>query len=105
LKQQLPRLFSFSRDDSTSLSQVMAPAFFLQNGLTSMDLDILVDHFHLPLSTEAHSKLQQLQDIFEGLLESDLNDRWSYFGSDVSLKVYASYKLAMGHHFVFPAIK
>jgi hypothetical protein len=46
-----------------------------------MALDSLVDHLHLPLSTEAHSELHQPQDIFEGLHESDINDKWSAFGS------------------------
>jgi hypothetical protein len=49
--------------------------------VSSMALDSLVDHLHLPLSTEAHSELHQLQDIFEGLHESDINDKWSAFGS------------------------
>jgi hypothetical protein len=52
----------------------------------------------LPLSTEAFSEFQLLEDIFESLPLSSGSGQWIAFGSDSHFKVSNAYKQAMGSH-------
>jgi hypothetical protein len=82
LERKHPHLLFFSKDDAVSILQVKS-------------FESLVDHFDLPLSTEAFAELRQIQDILDSLHVSDGRAGWLGFGSDDLFKVSTAYKLAM----------
>lgn len=68
LHQSFPRLYAYAKNKSMSVRNFMS----LQN--TSQ-------HFHLPLSSQAHQEYMQLQQIIRGgtlILNEDHKDTWIY---------------------------
>jgi hypothetical protein len=92
LQGQFPHLYSFSKDDNTSVIKVL-------------NLEDLAEHFNLPLSEEAYSEFLHLQLLLESLTGSHLPDRWSAFGSTSHFKVSNAYKSLMGNHISCPSLK
>jgi hypothetical protein len=90
LQHSLPRLFSFSKDESITVVADMQA------------LQLLPDHFHLPILVEALAEFNQLHEILGAL--PDL-DQWLVFGSELVFKVVEAYKRSMGQHMVSVAIK
>jgi hypothetical protein len=66
LAYKFPRLFSYARNDSTSVEQIMK----------AEDLDSI---FHLPLSQEAFDEMLQLQDHLSGVqYDQTGEDTWTF---------------------------
>jgi hypothetical protein len=92
LQGQFPHLYSFAKDDSSSVVKV----------LNSEDL---ADHFNLPLSEEAYSEFLHLRLLLKSLPGSHLADQWSAFGSSSHFSVSKAYKDLMGFHISCPSLK
>jgi hypothetical protein len=63
-------------------------------------MEALFSTSDLPLSTEAFSKFQFLENIFERLPLASGSVQWIAFGSDSHFKVSNAYKEAIGSHIV-----
>jgi hypothetical protein len=85
-RNKFPRLFTFAKNQSISVA-----SFLTQENLT--------DNFHLPLTEQANTELQQLPDevqqIRESVIEPEEKDSWSYIWGN---STYSSTKL---YHYTF----
>jgi hypothetical protein len=88
LNLQLPHLYSFTVDEAASILQARS-------------LEQLSYLFHLPLSNEAYTQFQTLQDTILNLPVSSDSDSWEVFGSTTNFKVSKAYKHFVGQHLVF----
>ena len=92
LQNIFPYLFSFAKDVSISVSQIL-------------DMEDALDHFNLPLSQEAYDELLQFQVLMQDLPGVSDPDQWLVFQSSNHFKVFKVYKLAMSGHLVCPTLK
>jgi hypothetical protein len=92
LSRKFPHLVSFSKDDLVFVASII-------------NLDFLHSHFHVPLLAGAFSQLHEMQGILVGLQETAGQDKWLAFGSAMTFMVSAAYKLIVGQHVVWPALK
>jgi hypothetical protein len=92
LKVFFPRLHSFAKDDSISLSVVMQS-------------DNFGNLFHLPLSEVAYDQYCELTMILQGLSLPEQNDKWSYIWGNDSYLVNKAYDNIMGYEYVHPSFK
>ncbi|CAO2201894.1 unnamed protein product [Urochloa humidicola] len=71
LQEKLPRLFSFAKNQKISVAKFFEAPHTAQ-------------HFHLPLSDEAHQEYQELQNIIQDLqMNEEEKDKWFYiWGSE-----------------------
>lgn len=86
LQHTFPQLFSFARDTNISVH-------------TAHQSEYLEDLFHLPLTTQAYQKFQQLGDICDDLRSSDhINsiDTWSYIWGSQKISTEKAYNVLVG---------
>ncbi|KAJ1283790.1 hypothetical protein BS78_03G153800 [Paspalum vaginatum] len=80
LREELPRLFSFTKNENVSLAEFMAD-------------EEIQNHFHIPLTEQAYQELQELQvKILHVRSQDSQDDVWQYcWGSQIysSRKFYA----------------
>lgn len=82
LSRSYPRLMSFAKNTRASVKDVM-------------ELESLEDGFHLPLSQDAFSEFEQVQDLIDGWpFSPDDNDTWTYIWGNGTYSSQKLYKMA-----------
>jgi len=91
-KLQFPKLYSFAKNKSISLSKALGIVTFH-------------DLFSLPVSIEAYNQLQDFQLELSEILLNDENDRWTYIWGNNQFSFAKAYKSLTGHSQVEPIYK
>ena len=79
--EHLPQLFSFSKDQDITIKEACSVA---NEGI--------YDNFHLPLSMVAANQINDLEDMIEYCIGSEIDDKWIVLGDQKSYssgKAYA----------------
>lgn len=104
-------LFWKDQWSSQTLSEIFPHAHsFARNKLvtvhTAFTHEEFSDLFTLPLSQVAFQQLTSIQQKMNAItLEEQVNDTWTYFGTNSKFKSAGFYRKIMGHHIIDPAIK
>lgn len=90
--QAFPELFSFAKDPWISYRNML-------------QLSSPSQHFHLPLSIQAHQQLITLWSSFPEEQSQLENDIWIYNWGNANFSTGKAYKVMMGHGAIHPAFR
>lgn len=92
MSHKFPELYSFSRK-----KKIVFEEGFSQSPIHSL--------FNLPLSTQAHSQMLQLESLLQQIQLDASADKWSYIWNSSSFSVKKAYKQLKGHTTLHPVYK
>jgi hypothetical protein len=92
LAQSFPELYSFAKKKNITLAE----------GTSQLPLHTL---FHLPMSTQAHSQMLQLQILIEHANLGETSDKWTYIWNSSNFTVKQAYSHLRGQIIAHPFFK